>query len=118
MSNYHRGQQDTTRNHLHLTTQFSRARKRTISTSSGGRKSVQKVDNNYSPMCEIHYLKCAACGCRWEAHRKLASCESFDPAVRCPENLVMYVGAARRPEKGECTACREMMEVLETLEDD
>lgn len=64
-------------------------------------------------MCEIHYLKCAACGRRWEAYRKLASCESFDPAVRCPENLVMYVGAARRPEKGECAECRETREVLE-----
>lgn len=69
-------------------------------------------------MCEIHYLKCVTCGRRWEAHRKLASCESFDPEVRCPENLIMYVGAARRPEKGECGGCRSVREALESLECD
>lgn len=69
-------------------------------------------------MCEIHYLKCATCGRRWEVQRKLASCECFDPEVRCPENLIMYVGAARRPEKGECEGCRSVRETLESLECD
>lgn len=68
-------------------------------------------------MCEIHYLKCTTCSARWEANRKLASCEYFEPEVRCPENLVMYVGMARRPEKGECEECRNVREVLESLED-
>lgn len=69
-------------------------------------------------MCEIHYLKCTTCGRRWEAHRKLASCESFELDVRCPESLIIYVGLAKRPEKGECEACRSARESLESLEDD
>lgn len=68
-------------------------------------------------MCEIHYLKCTSCGRRWEAHKKLASCEDFDPEARCPGSLVMYVGVARRPEKGECGECRSVREVLECLAD-
>lgn len=68
-------------------------------------------------MCEIHYLKCTSCGRRWEAHKKLASCEEPDEDVRCPDNLVMYVGIPRRPEKGECEDCRRLREVMETLED-
>lgn len=68
-------------------------------------------------MCEIHYLKCMSCGWRWEANRKLASCERFEAEARCPENLVMYMGMARRPEKGECETCRSVREVLESLED-
>lgn len=68
-------------------------------------------------MCEIHYLKCTSCGRRWEAHKKLASCEEPDEDIRCPDNLVMYVGVPRRPEKGECEGCRRLREVMETLED-
>lgn len=69
-------------------------------------------------MCEIHFLKCTTCGRRWEVHRKLASCEDFDPEVRCSPDLCMYAGVARKPEKGECEDCREVREVLETLDDD
>lgn len=69
-------------------------------------------------MCEIHFLKCTTCGRRWEAHRKLASCEEFDPKARCPQDLCMYAGMARKPEKGECEDCRNVREVLETLADD
>lgn len=69
-------------------------------------------------MCEIRFIKCTTCGKRWEAHKKLASCESpFDPLERCPESLVMYVGMAKRPEKGECNVCREVREVFESLEE-
>ena len=68
-------------------------------------------------MCEIHYFKCTSCGGRWEAYKKLASCEDFDPEVRCPSNLVMYVGVARRPEKGECGECRNVREVVECLDE-
>lgn len=69
-------------------------------------------------MCEIHYLKCTECGHRWEAHRKLASCECFEPESRCPEHLVMYVGMARRPEKGECDTCRCQREERDGWEDE
>lgn len=68
-------------------------------------------------MCEIHYLKCTSCGRRWEAHRKLASCEEPNEDMRCPDNLIMYVGIPRRPEKGECEDCRRVREVMESLED-
>lgn len=66
-------------------------------------------------MCEIHFLKCATCSRRWEAHKKLASCEESEP---CPLDLCMYAGVARRPEKGECDECRTVREILETLDDD
>ncbi|ROW00120.1 hypothetical protein VSDG_03445 [Cytospora chrysosperma] len=48
-------------------------------------------------MCEIHYLKCTSCGRRWEAHKKLASCEDFDPEARCPGSLVIqsFVGQSQ-----------------------
>lgn len=68
-------------------------------------------------MCEVHFFKCATCGQRWEAHKKLASCECFDPVVRCPESLVMYVGTVKKPEKGECEECKNVREVLESLEE-
>lgn len=70
-------------------------------------------------MCEVHFLKCATCGKRWEAHRKLASCEApLDAGARCPESLVMYVGVARRPEKGECEGCKGVRELWESLEEE
>lgn len=68
-------------------------------------------------MCELHFYKCA-CGQRWMAHRKLASCESADPAARCQESLCMYVGNARRPRKRECEGCRVIREMLESVEGD
>lgn len=68
-------------------------------------------------MCEIHYFKCTSCGRRWEAHKKLASCEDFNPETRCPASLLMYVGVPRRPEKGECGECKNVREMLECLED-
>lgn len=69
-------------------------------------------------MCEIRFLKCTTCGARWEARKKLASCESVDPQKRCPESLVMYVGMTKKPEKGECQACKEMREMFECLEEE
>lgn len=69
-------------------------------------------------MCLIRFLKCVTCGKRWEARKKLASCESFEPGVRCPESLVMYVGVIKKPEKGECETCREVREMFESLEDE
>lgn len=70
-------------------------------------------------MCEIHFLRCTTCSRRWEAHRKLASCEDlFDPEARCPQDLCMYAGVARKPEKGECEECRSLRELLETMDDD
>lgn len=68
-------------------------------------------------MCLIRFLKCVTCGKRWQARKKLASCESFEPGVRCPESLVMYVGVSKKPEKGECETCREVREMFESLED-
>lgn len=81
------------------------------------RASQEENEKEVEKMCEIHYVRCTSCGRRWEAHKKLASCEDFDPEVRCPGNLVMYVGVARRPEKGECSECKNVREVLECLGD-
>lgn len=84
----------------------------------GGHHGIAEQDPDWlRGMCEIHYLKCTSCGRRWEAHKKLASCEEPDEDVRCPDHLVMYVGIPRRPEKGECEDCRRLREVMETLED-
>jgi len=69
-------------------------------------------------MCELHPFKCTTCGRKWLAHKKLASCESADPAARCPESLCMYVGSTRRPRGGECEPCRHVREVTEGLEDE
>lgn len=68
-------------------------------------------------MCEVHFYKCT-CGYRWSAHKKLASCESGDPDIRCPDNLCMVVGNIRKPQKGECDSCRDVREVMEYVDDE
>lgn len=67
-------------------------------------------------MCEIHVYKCA-CGKPWTYRRKLSSCESPDPAAKCPESLCMYVGTSRRPQRKECGPCRELREAKEALDE-
>lgn len=67
-------------------------------------------------MCEVHFYKCQ-CGRRWQAKKKLASCESNDPDVKCAESLCMYVGNVRRPQKKECEACLDVRDMLEGMED-
>ncbi|KAK1766403.1 hypothetical protein QBC33DRAFT_97712 [Phialemonium atrogriseum] len=68
-------------------------------------------------MCELRFYRCS-CGTRWTAHKKLSSCDSPEPAVRCPESLCMYVGSPRKPQKGECELCRKLREALESMDDD
>jgi hypothetical protein len=68
-------------------------------------------------MCELHFYRCA-CGQRWIAHKKLASCESDDTTVRCPDSLCMYVGNAKRPQRMECGSCAQMREAWEAMEDE
>ncbi|PSR85490.1 hypothetical protein BD289DRAFT_350630, partial [Coniella lustricola] len=69
-------------------------------------------------MCEIHYFKCPPCSKRWQEYKKLASCESFEPEARCPENLVLYVGMEKKPEIRECDECRDLREILESFEEE
>jgi hypothetical protein len=67
-------------------------------------------------MCEIHYYRCA-CGHKWEAHKKLASCKSSDPDIHCPEYLCMLVGLKKKPQRGECNKCRQKREDAEVVEE-
>lgn len=69
-------------------------------------------------MCEVHPLRCTNCKRVWRAYKKLASCESQDPNVECPESLCMIVGNPRKPVKSECDSCREVREMLESLDED
>lgn len=69
-------------------------------------------------MCERHPLKCTKCKKIWTAYKKLASCESQDPEIGCPDCLCMYVGNPRKPTKSECDDCREAREMLESIEED
>lgn len=69
-------------------------------------------------MCEVHFYRCTTCSTRWEAHKKLASCESSDPEVRCPASLIMIVGNSRRPQKKECESCQNVREVMESIQED
>lgn len=46
----------------------------------------------------------------WLARKKLASCESSDVRVKCPERLCMYVGNPRKPQRGLCEVCRRIRE--------
>ncbi|EJT75291.1 hypothetical protein GGTG_05228 [Gaeumannomyces tritici R3-111a-1] len=71
-----------------------------------------------SEMCEIHYYRCTTCSVRWEAHKKLASCESSEPEERCPKSLIMIVGNQRRPQKRECDSCQHLREVIESMQED
>ncbi len=56
-------------------------------------------------MCELHYFGCL-CGNKWLVQKKLASCESTDPRVKCADSLCMYVGSLQKPQRGECDICR------------
>ena len=67
-------------------------------------------------MCEFHPYECTSCGIRWLDHRKLASCESPDPAARCPERLSMYVGNPEKPQQTECDACLLLREAIQELQ--
>lgn len=69
-------------------------------------------------MCELRHQKCTSCKTVWQAHKKLASCESQEPDARCPESLCMYVGNPRKPIKSECVNCRNERELREALEEE
>jgi hypothetical protein len=56
-------------------------------------------------MCEIHYYKCR-CGRRWTDWKKLPSCHSMAPDVKCDDSLCLYAGHAKKPEVRECEYCR------------
>ncbi|KAL0939436.1 uncharacterized protein CTRU02_206046 [Colletotrichum truncatum] len=64
-------------------------------------------------MCELHLHKCTSCGARWQSHRKLPSCETSDPTLRCPKRLCMYVGIPENPRSSECQVCAFVREALD-----
>lgn len=69
-------------------------------------------------MCELHFYRCV-CGARWTEAKKLSSCDDpSDAATRCSDSLCMHVGNPRRPQKKECEPCRQVREMLESMEDE
>ncbi|KAI0475114.1 hypothetical protein GGR56DRAFT_675276 [Xylariaceae sp. FL0804] len=70
-------------------------------------------------MCELHPHRCPTCRRTWTEQRRLASCDSMDPAApRCPPSLCMWVGNPRRPARAECAGCRDRRERAEDRRQD
>lgn len=71
-------------------------------------------------MCEIHNFRCSKpkCGKRWREYRKLASCDSMEDGINCPDEYCMFAGRPDKPNWAECKLCRRLRELDEDMDPD